>query len=209
MALWYRSDRLALRATLRLLAVGLLLAGLAACQSPLDPDTPRRRIVTEVVPPTDSSVYHHWLPAEITFTSASNGTQWPHKRDSAWAFVDTTHGKTELRLMYAGTKLPPYTGQDKFVHSFLLADTLVANAVAHNLTGHPSTGTGVLLRIALGKDSITAMPVETLLGGDSVSGTSATLTLYRPNKERSVRGSFVASAQKYRTAIEGTVVISW
>lgn len=209
MALWYRSDRLALRATLRLLAVGLLLAGLAACQSPLDPDTPRRRIVTEVVPPTDSSVYHHWLPAEITFTSASNGTQWPHKRDSAWAFVDTTHGKTELRLMYAATKLPPYPGQEKFVHSFLLLDTLVADALPHSLTGNPSAGNGALLRIALGKDSITVLPVETLISGDPVGGTSATLTLYRPNKERSVRGSFVAAAQKYRAALEGTIVISW
>ena len=111
--------------------------------------------------------------------------------------------------MYAATKLPPYAGQDKFLHSFLLIDTLTADAVTRHLTGNPASSSGALFRIALGKDSVTVVPVETIIGGDPASGTTSTLTLYRPNKERTVRGTFASTSQKYRLSLEGTVLITW
>jgi hypothetical protein len=188
-------------------AMVLLLALTAGCKSPLDPDTPRLRFAPDVNPP-DTAKTSHWLRAEITFSGSNSGAQWQHATDSSWAYVDTSHGRTAVRLMLAATMLPPYQSQIKFMHSFLLADTLVADGLPRSLTKDPSTGTGALFRIATGKDSLTVTPVETIVAGDPASG-GATLTLTRASTERIARGPFVAYAQKYRLSLDGTITITW
>jgi len=209
MASCSRSDPGLSRARISLLAFLCVLAFGAGCRSPLDPDTPRRRIVNDVVPPADTTPYHTWLHAEITFSGSNSGTSWLHKKDSAWAFVDTSHGKPELRFMFAATKLTPYLTTEKFLHAFLLADTLVADGIAKTLNKPPSTGTGALFHIVYARDSANVTPVETVVSGDTASGTISTLTLSRPNKDRIVRGTFSTYMQKYQMSLNGTVVINW
>ena len=189
--------------------VVLVLALAAGCKSPLDPDTPRLRFAPDVVIPPDTVKPAGWLRAEIAFSGSNTGALWEHATDSSWAFVDTSHGRTAVRLMFAATMLPPYPQQIKFMHSFLLADTLIADGLPRSLNMDPSTGAGALFRIALGRDSMNVTPVETVIAGDPSSGGIATLTLSRKGNERALHGSFVGYTQKYRMSLDGAITIIW
>lgn len=209
MELSLHSDRRPLRA-LRLVIVALAcVVAASGCVSPLDPDTPRRRIVADdpIVP--DTTARSGWFRATVYVAATDNGSAWQHHRDSAFAEVDTSGGRTAVRMRYTGTRLPPYSTGLKMLHRVMLAvDSIAADGAVLALDSDPRAGTGALFQIAKGLDSVTVAVTDTIIVHDPSIG-SATVFLSRDQGKRSVTGSLMAAIQNYRIALDAAIVISW
>jgi hypothetical protein len=135
----------------RVMQVGVLvfvvhLLASSGCVSPLDPDTPRRRIVD--LP--DSPVPPPRIEALITDIAVFEaGQRWVHDEELAEAEVDTAQGRRTIwnKLVLARKEAHPQNVE--FVQGIMLRlDSIVTPQQQLAISGNPLRGTGFALILA-------------------------------------------------------------
>ena len=191
----------------RLCLMLLIFAMIGGCVSPLDPDTPRLRVVAD-----DGSSRENpasWIGAVLHFSANENQQPWLHMVNTMRAEVDTGGGGTLLRFTFAATLSRPYKSGSTFLYSMLIADSLAVDGNRRSLDSDPRGGNGAMFQFAKAKDSSSVTLQELIIFSDPSTG-SALLTMTRIPGERAIDGTLVASfTQNQRTQLYASITITW
>lgn len=135
----------------RVMLVGVLVVVVhllvsSGCVSPLDPDTPRRRIVD--LP--DSPVPPPRVEARITDIAVfENGARWVHAEEVAEAEVDTADGRRTIWNRLVLRRKEAHTQNVEYLHGVLLRlDSIDTPKEQLLVSGNPLRTTGFALILA-------------------------------------------------------------